>query len=42
MRPFHVFVRWLLGLARVLPFTAGRPDMYSKEWEERGIPGDGL
>jgi hypothetical protein len=42
MRRFDVFLRWLLGLVRILPSAVGGPNVYSKAWEDRGIPGDGL
>jgi hypothetical protein len=42
MQRLHVFVRWLLGFVRTLPTAIGGSNVYSKAWEDRGFPGDGV
>lgn len=43
MRHFHALFRWLLSLFRdVSGAVTAACDVYSKEWQDRGYPGDGI
>jgi hypothetical protein len=40
-QPVHALVRWSLGLFGGRPATS-TGEVYSKRWEDRPFPGDGI
>jgi hypothetical protein len=42
MQHFHALLRSVLLLFRAVSGAVVADDVYSREWEERGWPGDGI